>query len=90
MGTTAGQRHEACNVTVTISVEREGTDLVPPDTRAFALLAELETQLRSDKTVNGAVTDAEVTDFTLDEFVAADGMRREAQLLVTVNYEHWI
>lgn len=89
-GTTAGLRHEEYGLQVVISVLREGTDIVAADTRCFALAAEVETQIRTDPTINGAVTFAEFGDFKLGEFVTADEMGRGSELTVTVNCQTWL
>lgn len=87
----SGPRHEEYGVEVVISVIREGIDTPAADTRCFALFAELEQQLRTDSTVNGAVSFAEVGAFRLSERASADGMNRESELVVTVNCKHnWI
>ena len=84
------QRHEQYTLQVIVSVLREGTDLKTADERCFALCAELENQLRTDVTVNSAVSEAHVGTFRLTEFVAPDGMNRRAELIVDVNCQAWI
>ena len=84
------QRQEEFGVDVVISVLREGRDTAAADTRCFALFAELENQLRTDPTVNNAVTEAHVGEFRLGEFVAPDGMNRVSELAVTVDCRSWI
>src|SRR6266498_2732111 len=83
-------RHEVYQLTVVVMVSREGQGMQAADERCFALHAELEEQLRTDKTVSGAVTDARIGDFKLTEFVSADGMSRSSELNVKVDCEHWI
>lgn len=87
-GSTTGLRHEEYQLQVVICVERQGTDMKGADTRCFALLAELEAQLRADNTVNGAVTLAQVGGFKLSEIVT--DMSRTAQLEVQVSCEAYI
>lgn len=83
-------RHEAYRLTVVIMVSREGRGMQKADERCFALYAELENQLRGDVTVNGAVTDSKIGDFTLREFVGTDGTSRSSELSVKLDCEHWI
>ncbi len=85
-----GLRREEYGLEVVISVEREGTDIAAADARCFALVAELENQLRTDPTVNAAVEHAEMAGFRLGEFVGADGMRRVSELTATVDCGNWI
>ncbi len=84
------QRHETYRTEVVIGVLLEGTDTKAADDRCFALLAEMETQLRGDKSVNGAVETAMLESFRLTEFVSPDGMNRTAQLITQVNCQAWI
>lgn len=86
----AGVRHEAYGVDVAISVTREGEDIAAADARCFTLLAEVEGQLRTDPTVNGAVMAAKVGQFRLGEFVGRDGTRRVSELTVTVDVDTYI
>lgn len=85
-----GLRQESYRLEVTISVLREGIDAVAADTRCFALSAELESQLRSDPTVNGACMTAKVGDFRLTEAVTQDGMARQSELQIFVDIDTWI
>lgn len=82
--------HEAYTLQVIVSVVKEGTDSKAADDRCFVLFGEVESQLRTDPTVNGAVTEAHVGPFRLTEFVAPDGMNRTAQLIVDINCQAWI
>ena len=84
------QRREEYNVQVIIGVLHEGTDTKATDDRCFALLAELEQQVRTDPTVSGAINVAQLTTFRLTEFVSPDGMNRTAQLIVDINCQQWI
>lgn len=86
----AGLRREEYGLQVVISVLREGADIVGADTRCFALSAEVEAQLRTDPTINGAVMAAEFGGFKLGEYVTADEMARGSELVVTVNCETWL
>jgi hypothetical protein len=83
-------RHEDYNTKVVIHVEKDGTDTAATDARCFVLSAELENQLRTDPTVSGAVSLAQLTAYRLTEFVQPDGMARIAELVVTVNCQQWI
>lgn len=56
--------------------------------RVFALLAELENELRGDKTVTGTVTSAQVTDFDFQE--DATGEQTLAVIEVTVQVTTFI
>ncbi len=84
------QRHESYDLQVIIAVLREGVDSKAADDRCFALFGELESQLRGDVTVAGAVTEAHVATLKLSEFVAPDDMNRTAQLTVDVTCQAWI
>ncbi len=84
------RRREEYRLQVIVGVLREGTNSQATDERCFTLFGELETQLRSDPTVNTAVTVAEPTEARLTEFVSPDGMNRTAQLIVQVNCQAWI
>lgn len=90
IATMSGTRAEQYGINVIISVLREGTDIVAADTRCFALAAEVEQQLRSDPTINNAVTYSQFGEFRLGEYVAPDGMNRVSELTVTVACEHWL
>jgi hypothetical protein len=84
------QRHEEYVLQVNISVLREGVDMVAADARCFALMAELENQLRTDPAVSGAITESHIGNFRLTEFVSPDGMNRTAELQVEVNCQAYI
>jgi|SRR5215471_10518954 len=84
------QRHEMYVLELILSVLKEGVDAKAADDRCFALFAEVETQLRSDPTVNGAVTESHLGLFRLTEFTAPDGMNRSAQLVAELNCQAWI
>lgn len=84
------QRHEEYRATVIVGVLKEGVDSKAADDRCFVLLGELETQLRGDITVNGAVSEAHLETFRLTEFVSPDGTNRTAQLILEVNCQAWI
>lgn len=88
-GAMGGLRHEVYGLVVNIIVVREGTDIVAADTDCFAILAELEAQLRTDPTINGAVTTAKVGEFHLVEQVTAEGEARISSLAVTVDCQHY-
>lgn len=79
------RREEDYQVTVTIFAAKEGTDQQATTERAFAMAAAIETQLRSDPTVAGAVR---VCGFggqiKLEERASQDGKRRGALLDVTL------
>ena len=79
-----GPRRETYDLHVIISVEQESEDVVAADTRCFALSAEVEAQLRTDPTINGAVEHAEFGDFKLGEFSSADGINRISELVVSI------
>jgi hypothetical protein len=87
-------REERYKLEVTIKVERQGTDQSVPTTRAYAIAAELEQQLRDDPTVAGAVRIAQVGGrqhdpgrYDLEEFVTSDGAGRMAVLTIDVACE---
>ncbi len=67
-------KSEQYDLTVWIRVLNSSTpdDFKTAGDRAFALLAELENELRGDKTVSGTVTSAEVTDFDFQEDATAE------------------
>lgn len=90
MATLAQGRHDEYVVKVVFGVLKEGTDSKAADDRCFVLLAELEQQLRTDATVGGAVSLAQLGNFKLSEFVAPDGMNRTAELITDVNCQQWI
>jgi hypothetical protein len=73
---------EEYDLEIIISVIREGQDMQAADERCFAIYAELENQLRSDQTVNGAVMRATTAGFELGEHVT--DTNREATLIVQV------
>lgn len=78
---------ETYNLQVIVRVLSSTTadDFKTAGDRAFALMAELENELRGDKTVSGAVRDAEVTDFDFKE--GANAETNEALLDVTVHVQ---
>ena len=82
-GTTGQARMESYELQVVICVERQGTGMQNADEQCFTLFAELEAQLRTDPTVNGAVNRAQVGGFKLSE-IPVDGMVRISQLEVQV------
>ena len=84
------QRQEEYDLEVIVDVIREGTDEQSADERCFAIQAEIENQLRSDLTVNGAVTVAQIGRFKLTENVTADGMTRTARLVTLVHCQAYI
>jgi hypothetical protein len=71
---------EQYDLELVISVRREGENMQAADERCFTIYAEVENEVRADKTVNGAVRQASITGFELGEFVT-DSMR-EATLTV--------
>lgn len=80
----ATQRMEEYGLDVYITVIREGQGRQQnADERAFALMAEIEAELRSDPTVNNTVLTAELRDFDLQPMASAE--TREARLTVTIN-----
>lgn len=87
MGTT---NHEEYDLQVVVDVIREGTDEASADARCFAIQAELENQIRSDNTVNGAVSVAQIGRFKLTENVTADGMTRTARLVTLIHCQAYI
>ena len=89
-GTTAGLRAEEYDTELMIRVLKEGVDDSAADARCFALYGELEQQLRTDPTVNGAVQAARIGDFRLEEGIDVDGMNREARLTVQVHCQAFI
>jgi hypothetical protein len=84
-----GLRQEMYGTEVTVSVIREGTDTAAGTSRAYTLMGELEAQLRTDPTVNGAVMAARVGDVELKEMVTAGGETRTSEIVVTVECETW-
>lgn len=82
--------HEEYNLEVIVDVIREGEDEASADARCFAIQAELENQLRSDNTVGGSVSVAQIDRFRLTENVTADGMTRTARLLTLVRCQAYI
>jgi hypothetical protein len=77
------RREETYDLSVIIGITREGVDQQATTERAFALMAELENELRSDATVGGVVRTAEVQgQFRLDEL--ASDTARGAHLAITV------
>lgn len=53
-------KREQFDLEITIWVQQEATDQAAAVNRAFALMAEIETQIRTDPTVNGACIVAQV------------------------------
>lgn len=88
--TIAAGKLEEYDLQVMVSVLREGTDMQAADARCFVIAAELETQLRTDRTVNGAVAVAAIEGFELAEGVAPDGTSRESTLTVQVACQAYI
>jgi len=86
----ANQRYENYELSVTVDVILEGTDPKPADERCFVLYGEVENQIRTDKTVNGAVTDAQCGRFRLTENTTADGMTRTARLVTLIRCQAYI
>jgi hypothetical protein len=84
------QRHEEYEMSVIIQASMEGTSEPAADARCFAIQAELENQIRSDGTLNGAVTDAQIGQFRLTEDVSPDGMTRTARLVTLIRCEAYI
>lgn len=76
------RRDERYSLFVIVKVEKETTDQTLVNARAYALAAELEQQLRTDMSVNGAVISALVAGIGLDEF--ANDRTRMAILTVRV------
>lgn len=90
-GTGGTPRSEEYEVRVVFYVLHRGsTDTQKADERCFVLLAELESELRSDPSVNSTVSAASVGEFRLEEQVSEDGLDRAALLVVTVNVRHFI
>jgi hypothetical protein len=79
----AQHRFEEYTLTVYINVLREGVQQQTCDERCLALLAEVESELRSDPTVNNTVLTAELGSFVLDPM--ANDQSREARLRVGVS-----
>jgi hypothetical protein len=84
------QRHEQYTVKTIIGVLKEGGDIQAADVRCFALMGEVEAQLRTDSTIGGAVAVCVITAIELAEFVAPDGMNRTAQLVLEIECQAWI
>jgi hypothetical protein len=84
------QRLEEYDLSVIVDVILEGTGEQAADERCFAIQAEIENQIRSDKTVNGAVTDAQIGRFKLTEDVTQDGMTRTARLVTLLHCQAYI
>lgn len=82
--------YEEYDLEVIADVIREGTDEQSATARCFAIQAELENQLRSDNTVGGAVSAAQIGHFKLTENVTADGMTRTARLVTLVHCQAYI
>jgi hypothetical protein len=69
-----------------VSVLREGQEQQAATERAFALLAEVESAVRADQTVGGAVLVAGVGGrIDLVELPSPDGMRRGAQVTAQIH-----
>ena len=83
--TPGGQREEDYDLKIWIAVQKATglDDYVTAGNRAFALMAEVENELRADHTVTGTVQQAEVTGFIFIEDAKAE--MNEARLEVTVH-----
>ena len=79
----AQHRMEEYTVTVYINVLREGVQQQTCDERCLTLMAEVETELRSDPTVGNTVLTAELGSFVLEPL--ANDQSREARLRVGVS-----
>lgn len=82
--------YEEYDLQVIVDVIREGEDEQSATARCFAIQAELENQLRTDNTVSGAVSAAQIGHFKLTENVTADGMTRTARLVTLVHCQAYI
>jgi len=69
-------------VSLFISVTREGTNQQAADERALALMAEVESELRTDPTVGGTVLTAEVSRYRLEPL--ASDTTREARITLDI------
>jgi hypothetical protein len=79
-------REETYDLSLLVSVVREGQDQQGATERAFDLLAEVEDALRSDPTVTDAVLMASVGGrVDLAELASPDGMRRGAHLAAQIH-----
>ena len=80
-----GQRDEEYDLKIWISVTKATSpdDYQTAGNRAFALMAEIENEVRADHTVTGTVQQAEVTGFIFIEDAKAE--MNEARLEVTVH-----
>jgi hypothetical protein len=83
--TAAAQRDEEYDLTIWIHVVTNSTpdDFKTAGDRAFALMAEIENELRGDRTVSGTVMQAHLTDFVFLEHGSAES--QEAQIEITVH-----
>lgn len=75
-------RMEEYVVQVYVNVIREGVQQQACDERCFALLAEIEDELRTDPTCNNTVLTAEVASLNLESLATDE--RREGRLLVGI------
>lgn len=88
-----GPRKEVYSLEIIVDaiVEGEGdTAASGAETQCFAIQAELENQLRTDPTINGAVFNAQIGRFKLTDDVAREGMTRVARLVTLVNCQAYI
>jgi hypothetical protein len=83
-------RHEQYTLELILSVLKEGVDAKAADDRCFVLFGEVETQVRGDPTISGAVAESHLGLFRLTEWTAPDGMNRSAQLIAELNCQAWI
>ena len=75
-------REETISVDVVFSTYRGGNDQATTTARVFAMLAALETSLRTDPTIGGIVRTAQIADIALAEVSSPEG--RVAELAVTI------
>ena len=81
----AQHRFEEYTLTIFVNVLREGGQQQTCDERCFALMSELEAELRSDPTVGNTVLTAEVATINLESL--ANDASREARLKVGVRVQ---
>src|SRR5262245_23490013 len=85
MGFGSETRKEEFDLTVLISVLREGQDAQAADQRCFALFSEVEAQIRFDPTLGNTVKEAKISRFHLEMGISRDEMNRSSDLTVQVN-----
>ena len=81
-GPIGASKQETFDLEVIVSVLREGRDTTGADTRAFALLAEIEAAVRTDPTVNSTVDVAEISAYQHEPRFTDTA--REANLVITI------